>query len=83
VPLAELNVGHYVHRDRTVGKIYFLMFEVCDWIPAGDVMHALVAQGHAGALGVSNDDLTALNADLGSEPEADASPAKPASRRFI
>jgi len=69
VPIVELDVGHWQHSSKTVGKIYFLTLEVCDWIPAKNVMHALVAQGEAGALGIPNN-LAALNADLGTEPQA-------------
>jgi hypothetical protein len=73
VPLVELLVGHYVHPSKTVGKIFYLMLEVCDWIPAATVLRSLVATGDAGAFGLSGSvDNTTRNADLGSEPgEAD------------
>jgi hypothetical protein len=72
-PLVELVVGNYLHPLKEIGKIFYLMFEVCDWIPAGQVMHALVAQGDAGALGIPNDPAM-LNAALGMEPGADQPP---------
>src|SRR5215467_15244766 len=32
VPIVELDVGHWEHSSKAVGKIYFMTLEVCDWV---------------------------------------------------
>jgi hypothetical protein len=69
VPIVEIHVGHYQHSSRQVGQIFFPILDVVDWVPPGQVLHALATAGNAAAFGVPNAE--ALNADLGPEPEAD------------
>jgi hypothetical protein len=78
VPIVEINVGHYQHPNRQVGQIFFPILDVADWVPPGQVLHALATAGNAAAFGVPNAE--ALNADLGPEPEAEPAPA-PAARK--
>jgi hypothetical protein len=74
VPVVELGVRSYQHPSRTVGTVFEPTFEVDNWVPARDVLHALGKAGNAAPLGVSNRE--ALNADLGDEPDgAEPEPA--------
>ncbi len=75
LPIAILTVAK---KTTPNGLIYWGAWEVDDWAPAGEVLHALGKSGQASQLGVSNED--AVNADLAEEPGVTTEDAKPAKK---
>jgi hypothetical protein len=45
VPITKLEISSFQHSNRSIGEIFFPVFELHDWIPAAQVLEMLEACG--------------------------------------
>jgi hypothetical protein len=54
VPVVKIDVDCYQHSVRSIGEIFFPVFEIVDWVPTAQMAHVLIDQGFAAAFGISH-----------------------------